>query len=47
MKDFPVFAGIDVGASRTKAVILDRSQQISEEPWSNPVRILRRLPTNA
>jgi len=28
MKDFPVFAGIDVGASRTKAVILDRSQQI-------------------
>jgi predicted CoA-substrate-specific enzyme activase len=29
MKDFqPVFAGIDVGASRTKAVILDCAQQI-------------------
>jgi predicted CoA-substrate-specific enzyme activase len=29
MKDFqPVFAGIDVGASRTKVVILDRVQQI-------------------
>ena len=29
MKDSqPVFAGIDVGASRTKVVILDRGQQI-------------------